>query len=381
MLDRAKFAAGLLVLLCTSCASQTKIQDDPLPFRVGILPVEVSQEQYEQSADHDLTDLQLALDSDAVTRQLQVALDGRGFADAVLLDLPQGEDGAAFSTASASYRNEHWHEQAKAQSVDLIVSASLAYDPRVYTATNDRFWLNLPLFLLGGPMTWFVNDRSYFFDAHLSTRIIEVSRIPRAGRIFDASAKLVEFEPELTKLDFDFQDRAGGNLGAYALSIFVPSGFLAKEGPNVLALIEKEIVTRLSERAREEAHRHGRQIVQATSNFSMDDARSRLVRVGGGYELRAVIELEAEGGGAEDMEVWTIYGEDNRVLETGFFEDGPVRTIRRGGQLVKVYELVQRLEAASPQGVRLELEDSREGVRFFRLLPGDVHTTEAHVRR
>ena len=113
----------------------------------------------------------------------------------------------------------------------------------------------------------------------------------------------------------------------------------------------------------------------------MDDGRSRLVRVGGGYELRAVIELEAEGGGAEDMEVWTIYGEDDRVLETGFFEDGPVRTIRRGGQLVKVYELVQRLEAASPQGVRLELEDSREGVRFFRLLPGDVHTTEAHVRR
>ncbi|MEC8653220.1 MAG: hypothetical protein VXY92_11745, partial [Planctomycetota bacterium] len=155
-LRRGCSMSGTLVLtaLLAGCASQSS-NVERLPFHVAIAPpvVRVDAQMASQQRDGDATELSLAIDAEKVAEQLAQSMSAT-FMQVTTL--------AADAAASKSTRG--WAQKARGVGADMLLLPKLTYSPTVHSSLNDRFWLNLPLFAIGGPLNWFVADRSYYCD-------------------------------------------------------------------------------------------------------------------------------------------------------------------------------------------------------------------------
>lgn len=233
-----RFLAGSVAALClvmTGCASTADV-NAKLPFHIAIVPPDARPYPAALQAEGNETELAFVVDEPGLLVELERAL-AQAFTKVSRLSAPadpaSDDAGVALLT------------QAQQQGADLILRASLSYDPKVRTALNDRFWLNLPLFALGGPFCWFVSDRSYYCFTRLEGQLFDVSvaagsETPSLG----TGARVLRVEREAKEASLSFLQRADG-AGAYALSLICPAGWLASETAAVPAELDAAVVSQL----------------------------------------------------------------------------------------------------------------------------------------
>ena len=279
-------ALGLLGVLSSGCASPERIEPKTLPFHLAVLPVQVEERQRAELEEGHATELALRFDRDQLSQSLVTRLAERSFSKVSLLQ-PIEESPAA--------REASWAVgPAQAERADLLLEPRLIHDSVVRTNINDRFWLNLPLFALGGPATWFVNDRSYYFDATLEVRVYDLSPVALEDSRSLKNALLTSIQTTARESSLDFLDRARGNTGSFLLSILVPSGFLSKEGENVESKLEEQIVDDLCDNLVRELQRRDVELLHADRLVDFHPEGLRVATgPGGRRRLEGELVLEA----------------------------------------------------------------------------------------
>ncbi|MFT4538298.1 MAG: hypothetical protein ACI841_001992 [Planctomycetota bacterium] len=301
----------LTLIASVSCQSSQKVSSEPLPFRVALIPVATGKMlPGEVNEDYTQTEFKLALNSERISKLLNESLDKRAFTSSILLDIPATRD-ASFSTGKDKGINRALVQAAIDAGADLILRPVLRYDPTIYTATNDRFWPNVLLFLMGGPMTWTLNDRSYYLDAQLDTEVYDLGPFrnnPDTTELGNLNFRIADGRGKLNEVALDFIDRADGNIGSYALSMLIPSGFLSKETEAVKARLEVEAVERLSEEIVQSIHENRDVIIRAENiaSWYMPEVNRKAGRLSG------YIMLET-GADVDRMQSVAVYDGQNRT--------------------------------------------------------------------
>jgi hypothetical protein len=174
----------------------------------------------------------------------------------------------------------------------------------------------------------------------------------------------MELDQRLQRSDLDFWDRAGGNLGQFALSLVVPAGWLAKESDGVRSSLEQEIVASLAGDLANEARLRADLMSRAPSlyDYWVDPASVAIVSGSAGRELRGRLVLEL-GRSAERMDSYAWRLAPNSLPRTVVFDEG-VRREDRAGAATRTYEFVVPLGSGPmPPEVRVEFEDASASAR------------------
>lgn len=314
-MSELRFAAAALLALCSCAASGSRAQPR-LPFHVAVIPIVTHVDAQTSVADDEL---RLTVDARRLELLLIDELERRCLAHATLLAAP--EDAAAFASASPQERDAYWLESSVAIGADLVLECELEFRPAVEHARNEKFWLNLPLFLLGGPACYFVDDRTYRAHAALRGRLLDLNPVV-AGRadLEDGLSELADLEARFEATSLDFIDRTERNPAAYATSLLVPSGFLARDNQAVQQSLaehaEGELVQGLADALMEQSS--ALLLAESVASFHLDPAlrvvrEGDLVRISGDVILRR--------GEVERLDVWSLFA-GARVVHGGF---GPSR--------------------------------------------------------
>ena len=239
------FQLSLLLFLAAGCGGSGEVAADPLPFHLGVLPLEIEASEVEDELAEQEDALQLDLDAARLEAALQRELEGTAFTRVTVLQAPAHPEGTNGGTNGSHAPDEaSLQELAYEQGVDMILRAKLVYDPVVDGHINDKFWLNFPLFALGGPFCYFIDDRSYDCRARLVAEFHDTSR-PR-DELNDRSVILgLPIMAECEGVDLDFIDRAEASASSYALSFLIPAGLLAKENEAVDREVEDGVLQTL----------------------------------------------------------------------------------------------------------------------------------------
>jgi hypothetical protein len=228
--------ALLLLAAFGACASQSR-STTKLPFHVAIVPAVAFADTAARPAEGEPTALVLAFEAQDVMRGLDASL-ARMFTKVTRL---------APSSTETPLNSKEWVVMAQEQGADLLLLPTLRYDPKVHTSLNDRFWLNLPLFALGGPFCWFVADRSYFCYSRLDGELFDVTVAAANQRqTLDTSSRVLRVERESTEASVNFLQRADG-VGPYLLSVVCPAGLVWPESGAIPAELAKAVGSQLCE--------------------------------------------------------------------------------------------------------------------------------------
>lgn len=288
----AALRAGLLVALgLAGCGTTRKLAHAPLPFHVAVLPIAVHSTATGSNGAE--AGLRLELDPARLASTLATELDGRGFARATVLALPEELTAEALANLSDGERDALWIAAAERAGTDLVLECELSFAPEVRGSINEKFWLNLPLFLLGGPFCYFVDDRSYRADARLRGSVYELQAMfSERASLQDGRARLGQAEVRFESADFDFVDRAGGNVGSYAASVLVPSGLLARETERITALLGERVTADLARELARELVRQERELLEGerVATFHLEPA-VQFERVRGRIDARGTVVL------------------------------------------------------------------------------------------
>ncbi|MFO1030488.1 MAG: hypothetical protein U1F60_05390 [Planctomycetota bacterium] len=234
-LRRRLVSSALLLGLC-ACASQERATNR-LPFHIALAPTPIVPDGTTRSLPGNPTELALAFDAKRLAAQLESTL-GANFVKVTVL--PPATD-----AAGADPSGKGLVAGAEQAGADLLIVPSLRFDPRVQTELNGQFWLNLPLFALGGPFCWFVPDRSYHCYARLEGDIHDVAAAAARNRQkLDSSTRMLRVSCESREASLSFLQRASG-ADHYLLSVICPAGLLATESSSIPAELDAVVVATL----------------------------------------------------------------------------------------------------------------------------------------
>ena len=181
-----------LALACVaiaSCASSGKgtSLDRPLPIHLAIIPVlgtvEAGDSFLDQLDAERAKDLKLEITGSRFSRELVEALSGalaedddggRRFGMLSLLSPPR-EDG--LRSLTKTQREQYWVNAARDISADYLLDLELEHSRAVAKEINEQFWYEVSLFLFLGPLSYFVDDRSYYVDARLFGNIYDLNAL------------------------------------------------------------------------------------------------------------------------------------------------------------------------------------------------------------
>lgn len=311
------FLAGLwtclLVSLAAGCRGASTVRAEPLPFHVALMPTDLSVAEDDQGGEFLLTEKEV---SDA----LAAALQRDGFVRVTPLRLPDGA-AAELEQMQPEELERYWQERARETQADVLLRATLSYRPQIEGGINDRFWLNLPLFALGGPLCWFVNDRSYELPARLQADLFDVTEI-HEDLERDWELLPLPIYVEFDRATLDFLDRADSG-GHYLLSLLIPAGLVAGDSDKVPDRVRAEFLDVLGSELARKVQLERRRIEHNRNlwAFRLETSRSLVrrnadgtatvevpVRAGEadsplfGYELRSGAELRTASFDAPDAE-------------------------------------------------------------------------------
>lgn len=235
---RPSSGALLPMALLASCASQSS-NLERLPFHVAIAPpvVRVDEQMASQQRDGDATELSLVIDADSVADQLAQSM------ATVFMQVS-----ALATDADASKSTGEWARQAQDLGADMLLFPKLTYSPTVHSSLNDRFWLNLPLFAIGGPLNWFVADRSYYCDTELAGQLIDLSVATAEGTLQEAAednSQVIDVTSPASEASLNFLDRADGAL-PFVMSLVLPAGLIASESNGAGRALDEIVVAQVS---------------------------------------------------------------------------------------------------------------------------------------
>jgi hypothetical protein len=295
----------ILLLLGTGCASTKTLSSAPIPFHVGIIPPTTRVLRSDAGTDED-ADYLVVLDQDSLSQGMIRALQEGGCTRASMLQPPSSLDGVQLADMAPEDRDRHWIEECKRLGVDLLIEPELSYSPRIQRKRNDRFWLNLPLFLLGGPGCYFVDDLSYLGQARIRAGVYDLHAIlAERASLADGRSKLTQLETRFEELSFDFMDRNGLRLSTLAASVLIPAGLLPDDRERVTLLLAERMQNALVRGLAQEMQAASQELILAerVASFYMEPGTSvqkegRRVRLRGGVIL--------ERGEIERMESWNV---------------------------------------------------------------------------
>lgn len=279
----ASSLALLFLVMLSGCATQAR-SEDRLPFHIAIAPAvcAVDAQMTSQRRAGDATAMQLVIDNGKVSNQLAQAM-ATTFMRVTMLTAKAGEP---VSTKA-------WASRAKAAGADLLLQPALTYAPTVHSELNDRFWLNLPLFAIGGPLNWFVSDRSYYCDTELAGSLVDVS-VATTSELSSASidddASVMEITNPASAAALNFLDRADGVM-PYLLSLVIPAGLIASESDAATNALDDSVITQVTAAMAKGLLDRGNNITRWKGvSFHPRDLQVQLV--GGKRVLRGALWLE-----------------------------------------------------------------------------------------
>lgn len=341
------FAALLALAACSSVRTSAR---DPLPFHAVLAPVIATSPSNDGAP----------IAGETLTRALHDALQARCFTRVTLLE-PVADD---------DRRDEAWIARGRELEADVVLVCELRAAPAVETELNEKFWLNLPLFLVGGPACWFVDDRSYKIDVRASIEVFDACALDASGaRALDSRALLVRQESRFAETALDLSDRCNGRIAPYFLSIIVPPGWLVRDGPRVRAALEERIGAELSHALATGLLEHEVDLVEAerTSSFFLDPAtRARWDGAQVVVEGAALLHV----GDTERLDAWSVRAGD-ASLELSFGDGEPDAERSTARRPCRRHPLAARIAPnGRPRWLRLEIRGGgRNGERRTFTLP------------
>jgi hypothetical protein len=231
--------ATLASLLPVSCAGLRGDAAGPLPFKVAVIPFEVAVLPDGGDAKDEGTTIEPRFDGEQITKAVREALAGQ-FADAVILPWPADRPLEEFRRASRGQQDEYWMKACAAVDADLVLECDVKVPKRARCLRNEKFWLNLPVFLIGGPLCYFVSDTTYEGEARLSAVLHQVVPIERGrATLANRYAEVARCEVKFDRVSLDFLDRAEAS--SYLFSLVVPPGLLARSNGRVAARFASDV--------------------------------------------------------------------------------------------------------------------------------------------
>ncbi len=313
MRPRLSFPFAVLLVL-SACRARPPENLDLLPFHIAIKPVVHSPSYELERASTPVDDpaFRIEIDLAHLSESIRGGLDRQGCSKATLLSPP-----AEGWTEDA---RQWWIEEARRLRADLLLECELDYSPSIAGSLNgEKFVLNLPVFLLGGPFCYFVNDRRYEVNGELHCRLYDLNPVFRDPSALSRRSEIMLETIHIQPIELDFADRAGKSVPRYALSLLVPPGFLADETEAVLARMHEEICGRLAQDLVAALRENRRQLITAPgiAAFHLDpspDAHRAQERADGTLDVSAKVLLHLNQGSDELYESVVLAGEQRHAI-------------------------------------------------------------------
>jgi hypothetical protein len=308
---------SLMALVACGCASNRSAQEVEglLPFHVAVIPLgaEDVRTGIDEVTEHDASEFEIELESGRISEAVQRSLDETLFTVATLLERPSSPGDLA--------DDEYWIEQAREIGADLLLEChALKYERWVTSHKINLYSSSLPLFLLGGPFVYFINDRAYAVDARVSVTLYDVNPIlaavdePGAVAEIDRALMIQSFDGRADDVRVNFLDRTDfDDLGAYGASLVMPTGFLAKSNETVRAVVIDQAIESMGKNVADAISDHASEILEPDprlARFFLDVKTIRTRRT-------------AEGGVRFDAEVVLHRSKDVDALDSALlYVDG-----------------------------------------------------------
>jgi hypothetical protein len=295
-LSRVFASAILLLLALAGCAGPGARPSAKLPFHVAVIPVRVSPDR---SSGPQTDVIEYKIDSAALSRKLAADLE-HDFVRVTLLAPPEGTPDPNPDAESVS--DAAWIQMAEGIHADLLLECEATHKPWVRGERNDRFWLNLPLYLLGGPICYFVKDVTYPCEARLQGSFHELGTISSGqASLEDGLALVLRSQTRFEAVSLNFADRASSKVGRYSPTLLLPPGLLSQETEEAAACVEKAVVAGLAQGFCKEVSERSENflIVDRLWDFYLEPS-ARATPEGDHYRLRAEVLIDDNGGGRLD---------------------------------------------------------------------------------
>ena len=297
--------AGLLLTALVSCKSKAQpVLEKPLAFHVAMAPTRIVEQVPAEGASSAASELTLKFEQAAFSERLRSLLDESAFTKVTLVDTPEAES-LMSASVPARAREAAWGKEAKARVADpdLLMTSTLVYGPEVEGGLNEKFLFNIPLFLIGGPLGYFANDRDYEAHARLQVEFFDLSS-QRSEQSSQWELLDQPIQVDFAGTTMDFLDRADG-FGSYATSILIPAGWIAKSNDKVQQHVRDQAATELIDGLLARLAADSRQL-EDSQRLSLASVRSREARVkrlaDGQVEVRiAVLHRDEEGGASYEI--------------------------------------------------------------------------------
>ncbi len=263
----------LLLTFCVlggACKSAQARREEPTslqPLHVVLVP-EVPTAIHRRAGPLEESSNQLEIDGLRMMRILGRKLAQNCYQKVTLLPLPPTS--ARAQSWSREQRDAWWIQHAQDAGADLLLECALKRDASVKRERNGSFWLNLPLFFLGGPMCYFVGDQSYDVRVELTAQVYDLTTlVSTGGELKTQRTKLATFQSRFAGADLDFAQRASGDAGAYWTSLIIPASFLSLDSPNAYSALQEVATEELVQRMTESIRRRGVLAPNATAQIKL----------------------------------------------------------------------------------------------------------------
>lgn len=288
--------AGAIAAVAVSGCSSTEVATERLPFRVAIAPATIQLLRPDENPEFALQFTEAAV-SEALSKVLH---ENESFVAIEMLDVEESETPTRVELA----------RRAREARADLLIEPYLEAGPAVEGSINEKFWLNLPLFAIGGPFCYWVSDRRYAFEVNMNLTATSLASVPDGGSPADLDRNAVFPRPigeRLQELDLNFASRSGYQWSSVLASMAIPAGLLSKSGDNVRAALEQEILETMSQRFADQIRGRGSELLKLRHlvPFYVDNSSVAVTRSGSTLELSCNVILERDKG-VDFLEGYTI---------------------------------------------------------------------------
>lgn len=368
---------ALLTAFTSACAGGPPPAPEPLPFHVALVPLSsIEVRNASESREGAPTNMLIQTDPALLSELLVESLErDAGFARVTLLEPSE----ALPENATEKQRNRMWIDQANEVGADLILVCDLSLSPVVYQNPNSRFLVNIPVWLLVGPIAWFIRDRTYYMDANLEGGFYAPQLIdPDFGELTDRMARVAAVSAHFGELDQNFISRAHGRLGRYALTIIIPPGFVAKQSDSFAAALSAATEEALCRGLASGVQSKASDIVRGDylAPFYLDPQSLTLeLQADGTFDMSGIVQLEPDQTVKEMNRLRVTYSDaQGRLLTTPSLELGFGAEEKAEGSRWTRYSFAARLTPPpDARLVRLEVQGGGRTVRrrtYTLVLPG-----------
>ena len=232
---------------------------------------------------------------------------------------------AEFDEWPLDRQSKWWVDAATRARADLLITGAAHYHRQILTEGNEKFWPNHFFFLLGGPFTYFTNDRDYYYDAGIQLAIHDMGAL-RSGKasLTGGGSRLQQLRTTEDETALDFIDRVGDDYGYYAASIIIPSGWLAKDTEEVKEELQEAIVQQLAITLGDEIRSRGDALLRAAQlvDFFVRPEEIEVLDGPRGLEMHGSVYLQL-GRGTDRMDSWRAWPSSGPPVEAVFGEGLP----------------------------------------------------------